>query len=210
MNKKRWIAIVFILSILLVTTFYSFRFRSDSLPESDYHTQIKLSGLSPDIKSSIISINEKAKRFHKGTKFFFNIWQKNKISEKMPLVVQVVYEDGSKKRMMTGMPGSFIGLTKVELDSILEDWEIERYNPGKLLVLENIREYALPEGYSIGIKDDKVAIFYGRECQQLKQLTEINVEDLPLEERVLLKRGIKITDEEELLSILEGLRSINE
>ena len=211
MNKKliSAISVIFII-VITVFVYYAFFTTENNSSESDYHSQVKLSGLSPDINKSIMEAAENAKKFKDEKGLFFDILKRNKISNKMNLVIEVAYKDGSMKKMMTSMPKSFSGLSISELDSILEEWNIERYSPGKVLVLNNINKYQLPDSYYIAIKNEKVAIYYDKELSHLKQLTDIDVNELPLEERKLLKKGIKAESKEELLAILESLRSIIE
>ena len=62
----------------------------------------------------------------------------------------------------------------------------------------------------LGIKDGRVAIFYGKSGNKhLKQLTDIRVNNLPSQEKETLAEGIVVNSEEELLAILEGLASID-
>ncbi|MGI6129993.1 MAG: BofC C-terminal domain-containing protein [bacterium] len=59
----------------------------------------------------------------------------------------------------------------------------------------------------VGLYEGEVAIFYGTPGgpQQLKERTQIQAERLPPQVVVDLKSGIPISDQEELLHVLEGL-----
>ena len=208
-RKKLGIFFTLFLFIFMSFIFYNYFFSSET-PQSEFHSQVEISGLSSEMNNSISSAIEKAKKFKEDNLFIFNILKNDKISNETPLVLKLVYEDGSQKRMMTTMPESFSGLSVSDLDSILKDWDIERYSPGDLLVLQHVNKLELPDEYCIGIKDDKVAIFYDKECMHLKQLTEIKVDKLAVHEKNMLKKGIIANSNEELLTILESLRSINE
>jgi len=62
--------------------------------------------------------------------------------------------------------------------------------------------------YIIGIEDNKVAIYSGKEKDnQIIQITEIKIKKLPESEKDSLKKGIKVESDKELFTILEGLVS---
>lgn len=194
---------------MIVVLLYSLPFNNSS--NLKYHSDLKLSNLSPEINKLFLKATENAKNYKKRNMTIFSVLKNNKISSKTPLELNLAYSDGSSKELLTSMPKSFIGLEIEELEDILEDWEIEKYQPGDLLVLKNIKEINCPENeYCITIKDNKIAIFYDRECKRLKKITEINIDKLAKREIELLKNGIIAKSDEELLTILESLKSINE
>lgn len=194
---------------MTVALLNSFQFNNDS--NLEYHSDLKLSNLSPEINELISSAIENAKNYKETNMTIFNVLNNDRISSKTPLELNLAYSDGSRRELLTSMPKSFIGLDVEELEDILEDWEIEKYQPGDLLVLKNIKEInSPPKEYCLTIKNNKVAIFYDRECKNLKQLTEIKTDKLAEKEMKLLKNGIIAKSDEELLTILESLKSINE
>ena len=63
----------------------------------------------------------------------------------------------------------------------------------------------------LGIDKDVVGIFYRKDDQEyLEQKTGIQIDHLPSKEIQKLKEGIKISSEEELLTVLESLLSYKE
>lgn len=54
----------------------------------------------------------------------------------------------------------------------------------------------------------KIAIYTAnKEARELEKVTDISVLDLPDNERKILEKGIQVYSQEELLTILEGMRS---
>ncbi|MGM0410370.1 MAG: BofC C-terminal domain-containing protein [Bacillota bacterium] len=209
LKNKRKVIFLFAGVIVFIILLYSFLFTNNS--NLKYHSDLKLSSLSPEINELFSNATENAKNYKKSNMTIFSVLKKDKISSKTPLELNLAYSDGSRKELLTSMPESFIGLEIEELEDILEDWEIEKYQPGDLLVLKNINKIDAPKKeYCITIKDKKIAIFYDRECKNLKQLTEIKIDKLAEKEIEILKNGIIAKSDEELLTILESLKSINE
>lgn len=129
------------------------------------------------------------------------------------LILQIYYQKSNiLVQNMVNIPENFVGLTINELKSILNNnWEVKDYIPGQLMILYSSLDALSPEDESrlhLGIKEGKVAIFYGREgTNNLKKVTNINVEKLPFEEQKNLEKGISIDSDEELLSVLDSFIS---
>ncbi|MFP4660728.1 MAG: BofC C-terminal domain-containing protein [Halanaerobiales bacterium] len=180
---------------------------------------INLSILPDDISSSLEALNEKASKLQEEISvrenFYFgkiNLASANYISADTPLIVQTYYKkSNSMVQQVISMPENFIGLTINELKNISENWEIKEYTSGKLMIVYRSFDDISPEDRSkmhLGIKDNQVAIFYGRSGQKnLKKQTDIPVSELPVEEQNNLREGIKVESNEELLAILDGLIS---
>ncbi|MDI3547695.1 MAG: hypothetical protein PWR10_1347 [Halanaerobiales bacterium] len=212
---------VFILIITIVLVWNDFREHEGDkgIPQPNYLRKAKISALPEDIAESLSLLEKRAinKRKEINKRGFrldiFSLTKEKKIESSTPLILQTYY-DGSDQlvQRVTTMPDSFVGLSAGELSSIADDWEVKEYDPGKALVLYRKVDDLSPEDKKImhlGIKDGKVAIFYGESGERyLKQMTEIQVSDLPYSEQEALKGGIVVHSREELLSILEGLIAI--
>ena len=179
--------------------------------EVKYHSEVKLSNLPADINQSINKAVKRANNFKK-PRSLLNMFSSENIIDSSPLILELHYADDVVEKKITNMPESFVGLTRGQLKLVLDNWKIKEYNSSQALVLQKEIPEVSPKGkgyYHLGIKDDRVAIFYGKKGNSLKQMTEITVNELPPGERRTLQEGIVVQNEEELLAILEGLRSIN-
>jgi len=144
---------------------------------------------------------------------FSTLFTQKQINSTTPLVLQTYYEStGELEEKISNMPSFFIGLTIEQLDLLSDEWKVKDYSEDKALILyRNISNFLDKEQElkHLGIKDGKVAIFYGESGEKyLKQITGIDIALLPDNIKDLLKKGIVVHSEEELLSVLEGLMSI--
>ena len=180
--------------------------------QNQYHSDVRLSNLPGNLNQSLSKAEKRAQEI-KGSLNFFNFFSSKKIDSTLPMILELHYADGVIEKRITNIPTSFAGLTEKQLRSVLNDWKLKEYNSDEALILKKNISDVSPEGknyYHIGIKDNRVAIFYGKQGNMLKQLTEINVNKLPVEETRILQNGIVVKNKEELLAILEGLKSIRE
>ncbi|MBM7623205.1 BofC C-terminal domain-containing protein [Sporohalobacter salinus] len=94
-------------------------------------------------------------------------------------------------------------------------WKLVKKNKQKI-ILERRVDKVCPEhkeGLYLGIKGGIVAIFYGTPDEDkriLKRKTNISIDLLPSREIKKLKEGIIVDSQKELLTILEGLGSIQD
>ncbi len=216
------LVIVSVLIIILIGFTYYQQKETNPKYQLDQLPKIELSALPEDIYQSLTEMEElaiqKQREVNKNGSFrldFLHLSADKPISSSTPLILQTYY-DGSKKMVqwVTSMPSAFIGLSTEDLTSISKQWEVQQYNPGRALILyRNVGDLA-PEDKNtmhLGIKDGKIAIFYGKSGDEfLKQKTDINIGDLPFDERLRLEEGIIVNSQEELLTILEGLNSYKE
>ncbi len=215
--RRSFIVLILILTIVLLWN------EVDSLnrKESDYYYRplMNLSILPDEILKSLESLNNRARDIQaklsdtKGISFtYFKLAGEKYISANTPLIVQTYYKKSDKlvQNIIT-MPSNFVGLTVSELKDISKQWEVKEYSAGKLMILYRSLNELSPKDKNnihLGVKEGKVAIFYGVSGQQnLKKLTEIELEDLPLQEQTNLKNGIRIDSNEELLSVLDSIIS---
>jgi len=182
-----------------------------NLPENklDKYPEIKLSIIPDDLKDAV-----DAARVIKSQKNNYNLLEmlsKKTIGDELPLILQRYDNNSSVTENLTIMPDSFVGLSLKELNSVLKSWVVKEYEPGNVLILQEKKRDN--DKFLVGIKDGKVAIFYissDNKDRLLKQQTEIEVYNLPLKEREALENGIIVNNNEELLTVLESLLSINQ
>lgn len=220
--KKFFITLI---AILVMTTIWLFAERQNGGNNIEYRydnlARIEISALPKDIYQSLAIMEEQARKKFKGddsSSFSLDILSINKkhyITTSTPLILQTYYNRSKKMvQRVTYMPKAFVGLTVDDLKSISQTWEVKDFSPDHSLILYREIDDLSPEDKNtlhLGVKDGKVAIFYGRRGERfLKQKTEINANDLPVQERERLKTGIQVKSQEELLTILEGLKSYRE
>jgi hypothetical protein len=102
-----------------------------------------------------------------------------------------------------------------DLASRYSDWQLIKKNEKEVIFRQELNKVC-PEHRDkmyLGVKDGVVAIFYGDlkdENKILKHKTNISVELLPKREINNLEQGIKVSSQNELLTLLEGLASIQD
>ncbi len=206
--------------VLIITVFLWVQVNQNPQKKPDYPLtpRIKLSALPDDINNSLETISQRIKKSNtNNNKFqlnFKNLLHRD-ITEDTPLVLQTYYEGSQEiSEMITEMPPSFVGLNLNQLSQYLDEWSIKKFEQGRALVIYRSKSGLSPEDKEkqyLGIKDGQVAIFYGKKGSGvLKQKTSILVDNLPEKERKSLQEGIEINSREELLTILEGLASLNQ
>lgn len=217
LRKTKWNIITIVLIVILVFVWTGTR---EEKPEKSLPNlpgaKVELSALPENLQQSLELIENKA--LNKQKEIDKNLFKLDFISRlkgrtiaaSTPLVLQVNYNH-SRSEWVTSMPSSFVGLTKEQLASVLETWEIKQYSPDKALIISRTLSGLSPEEKKyqhLGIKDRKVAIFYGKKGNNnLKQLTNIKIYSLSEPEKDELENEILVSSEEELLAILEGLMS---
>ncbi|MFW6035908.1 MAG: BofC C-terminal domain-containing protein [Halothermotrichaceae bacterium] len=213
--RKRAIMIIILIIAIVISVDNNFKFNSG------YNNEINIKDVQNDMLAEEImesynllkdrALSLKNKKNERGLSFN-TVFGRNYIGESTSLIIQSYYIGSDKLvQHIREMPEAFIGLTLGEFKSITGKWQIKSYNSGTVLVLQRKIDDLAPEDKKImhlGIKEGKVAIFYGRTGNKhLRKLTEIEVSKLPYSERKSLEKGIVINSQEELLAVLDGLMS---
>lgn len=102
-----------------------------------------------------------------------------------------------------------IGMTRDEVAALYREWQIESFGRDKVvlkLAVEGVCKQHRQEQF-LGIRDNKVAIYYGKPTEKpiLKEVIAIKVDSLVGQVREELQKGIPFHSEEERLRIMEGL-----
>jgi len=208
--------LVFVLIVIIVLVWNDL---TDHQEDSYLPERVKLSALPEEIAGSLSVLEERAnsrqkEMLKKGFRLnISSLTGEKEIDAETPLVLQSFYQGSNQLvQKVISMPESFVGLTARELASLTRDWEIKGLEPGRGLTLYREVNDLSPEDKKVmhlGIKGEKVAIYYGETGDNyLKQITDINVSDLPYSEQKALEEGIVVYSQEELLSLLEGLVGI--
>ena len=220
-KKQVLLVVIVIITIILIWNQSMLRVQ-DNNSDSFLIPPVRLSTLPEDMARSIALVEERARdkqaRLLKNNRLLIDIrslTNKDLISSNTPLIIQTYYK-GSEQlvQRITSMPDSFVGLSPEDLSAIANEWQVKFHDFSDALVLYqevDALTAADKEIMHLGVKDGRVAIFYGQSGQKyLMKMTDISVEELPLSEQKALEKGVEIYSQEELLSILEGLVSIDD
>lgn len=107
------------------------------------------------------------------------------------------------------IPDQMVNLTAEQIRIAYPGWTIQDFRPDRL-VLSATRDGLCPDMQKyryIGIKDGKVAIFYGKpgEGELVKEVTAIEVSRLSPEDQEVLKKGITANGDSDVAAYLEGV-----
>lgn len=102
-------------------------------------------------------------------------------------------------------------MTRDEVAGLYHEWQIDVFTQ-KLVVLQLSVNGVCKEHRNtrfVGIRDGKVAIYYGTPTDKpiVKEITAIEATKLPLQVQQELEKGIVYQTEEERLRIMEGLQA---
>lgn len=208
--------LTFFLALLLICYVW-INFNQEDVEDQSYSfksSDINLSVMPKNMETALNNLGEKIRDERKDDQrdiFKVDLFEnENSITLSTPLVLKMHNKSKDKiEQSITKMPDFMVGLTIQELKSILTDWKISDYKSGRFLILsQELNDLSKGEYRYLGIKNGKVAIFKKDDNQDtLIEVTDIKLDDLPLEERQELREGIKVQSDEELIAILEGLVS---
>jgi len=134
-----------------------------------------------------------------------------KIRSFTEILYRTVYECGHEETDRIPAPQEMIGLSRDDLAKQIEAWTITEFSENQVILFQK-RQGMSPsclKTMHIGEKDGWVTVFYGtpdNRCRP-KSATRIKASGLPPGELDDLKAGIPVSDEEELLRVLEALAS---
>ncbi|NLS44186.1 MAG: hypothetical protein GX969_00365 [Firmicutes bacterium] len=203
MNHKSKLLTTFLILILL-SAGLSYAYFSIKVPDNTNKTKEKLSGLTKlDYPGSIPWNGLKQT----------NISSANptKINSRTEILYRTLYQCGHGETHQISAPPEMIGLSRDELAKQIEPWSITEFSEDQVILFQK-RQGISPiclQNMHIGEKDGWVTVFYGtpdNRCRP-KSTTRIRISGLPPGELDDLKAGIRVSDEEELLHILEALAS---
>jgi len=199
-----------IISFLLLLALF---FWSDVEQKEDYSQEnifpIRQADLPENVKGFLDGLIEKALEIKSqgfGLHSFRLAAEEYMDSETLLILKRYYRENNTLVQNAVKIPDKLAGLSLKELKEISLPWEVKEYNSGELVILYRVFEKA--PGMHIGEKDGRVAIFYGEQGEEdLEEITELKVNELPVEERNRVREGMMINSAEELLSVLDGLIS---
>ena len=137
---------------------------------------------------------------------------KIKISANTDIVQKITYTKCNEQEIFkTKPPDNLVGLNFAQVQKIYNGWSIEKFDTKEVemsLKVDSLcREHA--NNMFIGIKDDKVAVFYGVPGPKaiIKEVTKIPVAALMPQDVQELRQGLVVQSKEELLRTLEGMQA---
>ncbi|QDR80866.1 BofC C-terminal domain-containing protein [Sporomusa termitida] len=137
---------------------------------------------------------------------------KIKISAATDIIQKITYTKCNDQEIFkTKPPDNLVGLNFNQVQRIYNGWSIEKFDTKEIemsLKVDSLcREHA--NNMFIGIKDDKVTVFYGVPGPKaiVKEMTKIPVTALMPQDVQELRQGLVVQSKEELLKTLEGMQA---
>lgn len=191
---KKWLIIIFLVIIVIVaifvgTSIYKLQNSNDNIKQEEVNTKVE-NKIDNVIKNDIsIDINAK----------------EEKISPNATLILKKTYKEcGHSIKEYVEIPEELVNLTKEELEEQYKDWTIEKFTPLDVILTKEI-EGTCKEHYILKEKDGVIAIYEEKENGEevLKEITGISTEYLTENDKMEIKKGIKVYGKEALNSLIE-------
>ncbi len=148
-------------------------------------------------KMTVKSEDEKIKQEHD-----------EKTNENTKMIYEYYYKgDGITKIEEEPLPPALINKNREIIENMFDEWSVITFNTDEIVLRKDIEGTSVIN-YILKEKDGFVAVFYdkGNE-EELLETTDTPVASLPQEEQELLKEGIYITGNNNLLKILQDYES---
>lgn len=193
-HMKKWLIIIFLVIIVIVaifvgTSIYKSQNSDDNIKQEEVNTKVE-NKIDNVIKNDIsIDINAK----------------EEKISPNATLILKKTYKEcGHSIKEYVEIPEELVNLTKEELEEQYKDWTIEKFTPLDVILTKEI-EGTCKEHYILKEKDGVIAIYEEKENGEevLKEITGISTEYLTENDKMEIKKGIKVYGKEALNSLIE-------
>ena len=193
MSKKTIIItfiIVFIISIFLGSTIYSFLSNKNKKKENQNNLQNY---------TSIIDIEEPSYLVEETN------WSEEKVGPNAVLILKKYYEGcGHAVSDYSSIPEEMVNKTAKEIQEEYKNWELEEFTEKEITLSKYVEGYC-NEHYIVKEENEKIVVYEidrdGKET--LKQTTEIETKFLPETDRTSLKSGIKVYTKENLNILLQ-------
>jgi len=134
--------------------------------------------------------------------------QKQKTNENTKMIYEYYYKgDGTTKVQEEALPPSLVNKSREAIENAFNEWSVVTFNTDQIVLRKDI-DGTSAVNYILKEYDGFVAVFYDKgEKQELMELTNTPISSLPEEEQILLKEGIYITGNKNLLKILQDYES---
>jgi hypothetical protein len=106
------------------------------------------------------------------------------------------------------IPEAILGFDKQRLQDYYSGWDIEEFGSDEVVISTGIAGIC-PEHYLLGVQDDYIAVFeFGRDGNpKLKEITDIPISILRLNDQQRLRKGMLLNSMEEVNRFLEEFGS---
>ena len=135
--------------------------------------------------------------------------QDAKIKKETKMVYQYYYtQDNMTKEQEEQAQDFLLGLTKSQVESIYDGWQIVYFSP-KRVILRSTIEGRSDENYLLGIHNGYLAVFRENEAKKfsMEEETDIPISSLPEGDIQQLKEGMWILGENNLAKVLADYKS---
>ena len=137
---------------------------------------------------------------------------KIKITADTELIQKIIYLKCNDEEVLRIKPTEkLVGLTIYQLQNVYQGWVFDKFDRDEVRMTLKINGYCREHANNmfIGIQDGRVAVFYGKpESKRIvKEITNIQVNKLMVQDVEELQQGLAVSSTEELLSTLEGMQS---
>lgn len=135
--------------------------------------------------------------------------EEDKISGSTKMVYEYYYEDDGRTEVLEEVPPYFlVDMTKDKLEDAFDEWSVKTFSSKEVVLRKNIKGKS-SQHYIVGEYDGFVAVFYEEEIDgtNLKEITDTPVSTLPLEEQAMLKDGIYVEGNENLMKVIQDYES---
>ena len=137
---------------------------------------------------------------------------KIKIAANTDLVQRILYLKCNDEEVLRTKPTEkLVGLTIYQLQNVYQGWVFDKFDTDEVHMTLKIDGYCREHANNmfIGIQDGHVAVFYGKPASKriVKEVTNIPINKLMMEDVEELQQGLVVSSTEELLRTLEGMQS---
>ncbi|MDR1067031.1 MAG: BofC C-terminal domain-containing protein [Clostridiales bacterium] len=125
------------------------------------------------------------------------------------ITYEYVYsEDGAVESANELAPYFLINMTRKKFAEVFEEWEVVKFSTENVIVRKAI-EGAKIQSYIVGEQDGYISVFYQSPVngETLKEKTNVPLSGLSEDEQERLREGVLVSDEDELLRVLEDYSS---
>lgn len=190
---KKWLIIIFLVVIIIAAIFVGTSIyksqNNDNNIKQEENTKVE-NEIDNVIKNDIsVDINS----------------EEEKISPNATLILKKTYKEcGHSIKEYVEIPEELVNLTKEELEEQYKDWTIEKFTPLDVILTKEI-EGSCKEHYILKEQDGVIAIYEEKENGEevLKEITGISTEYLTENDKMEIKKGIKVYGKEALNSLIE-------
>ncbi len=134
--------------------------------------------------------------------------QTEKTTENTKMIYEYYYtQDGITRRKEKNLPPELINKNRELIENVFDEWSIVTFNNDEIVLRKEIFD-SETTNYILKDYNGLIAVFYEVDGdEKLKELTKTPVNTLPESEQELIKTGISITGNKNLLKILQDYES---